>query len=893
MEAYVKVLSLNSVDNLLLITGRTHRGEKTTFCVEGINPYAFMKKKDFVKFEQSLENLVNHVDEGFVYLKDGEPCITLYFENKWDLYQNKKLIGEKYFIQADLPYELSIAVKYNIGRFIKIIGGLPPMPEATPRIIQSSYELLENIKKSVTLPIIYLDQIEEMDQEEIETIQFQPYKIAKIDIEVLSSNNEFPDENEAKEPIVSIVCECDEGTDVFYLGKTEFGTIVDKFYHKRANINLFESEQDMIATFYFHLKRHDIVLAWNSNFDYKYLKNRAKGYEMTFLSWDELQWFNLQQAVAQTQRFTTRFLSLKSIFNDLFQQKRHSWSLLPEQFQDYFTIDEKGFVKLNQKSLAFSYLKIRQSQSGGDVSRLYNNNEAKKLLLYNCRDVWDMTALETVGGINALLNLFDGLQLMRINDMFLHSLKIEPNALRFCMLNKVASPSKQFLVGTIDEGALVHTPKTGKLLNNVVMLDFSRFYISIILALQISPENIDGKQKKLFTNLPNKRSLSKPMYFLPALSRYLIDERNHAENKKLEANNHILREYWKSQATALKTLTSGLWGYISNSANIEKNQRASRYYASHVADMILQESRRKSLTLKKFIENNHIANKKYAVVYGDTDASLVQSEEEEDEKHTNVDPQRIADEVNIFLKAESDKDKYPYPILVKPELMYDRLCLVGKKYYYGRVVWEDGDFLDEPRYDIKGMQTKRGDNSQLSKDFQMQLIKSHLEKGEEGIFETVKYIRGYIKLNLQKMKKDIFDEEVFYFLQSIAKPIKIRKDFKDYNSPLWARYESACRSWNHYVKMNNFGYDNLMIKNTSGYVLEVNYCHVKDLTLKNNYLIFSDPTLLDWSKIDLNVVDILEKTIFQKIKNILTSLGYSDTQIKSASKGRRVKNPFD
>ena len=127
--------------------------------------------------------------------------------------------------------------------------------------------------------------------------------------------------------------------------------------------------------------------------------------------------------------------------------------------------------------------------------------------------------------------------------------------------------------------------------------------------------------------------------------------------------------------------------------------------------MILQESRRKSLTLKQFIESTKILGKDYEVVYGDTDASLIQSEEEAGQNFKSVNPQAIADEVNVFLQRTSDEDNYPYPILVKPELMYDRLCLVGKKYYYGRVIWEDGDYLNEPRFDIKGMQTKRAKQS--------------------------------------------------------------------------------------------------------------------------------------------------------------------------------------
>ena len=65
--------------------------------------------------------------------------------------------------------------------------------------------------------------------------------------------------------------------------------------------------------------------------------------------------------------------------------------------------------------------------------------------------------------------------------------------------------------------------------------DFSRFYPSIILAKETSPENINGNTNKMFTIMPNGEKFEKPMFFLPGLAYYLIAAIDYAEDKAKEA----------------------------------------------------------------------------------------------------------------------------------------------------------------------------------------------------------------------------------------------------------------------------------------------------------------------------------------------------------------------
>ena len=165
------------------------------------------------------------------------------------------------------------------------------------------------------------------------------------------------------------------------------------------------------------------------------------------------------------------------MFNLVYQYKRDKWKFLPEIFQDYYSMDNEGIVIKNKESIIYKYLRDRTTQSGADVTELYKQKRYNELTFYNVCDVYDMIALKDVAAVNGYINQSETLELVNVNDVFVHTNKIDPTPLRLAMINNIASLSFDYerKGKDISKGAIVHDPKTGKVLEDVFVMDFSRF----------------------------------------------------------------------------------------------------------------------------------------------------------------------------------------------------------------------------------------------------------------------------------------------------------------------------------------------------------------------------------------------------------------------------------
>jgi hypothetical protein len=684
-------------------------------------------------------------------------------------------------------------------------------------------------------------------------------------------------------------------------------------YDEDIEIKQFTNHGRMVTAIYHHLNSKHIVIAWNSDFDEQALKNTSKELGLN-LDWNTIQWMDIQKSFAVNLGFTTSFISLKKAFELLYLYKRDKWKLLPEMFQSYFSINKETMMpKRNKDSLSYKYLEYRKNNKGDEVYGLYKNKKYKSLIFYNTSDVLDMVALDSVAGIDGFIAQFDNLGLTHVNNVFVHTFKIEPTPLKLAMINKIASPSTiRREKGDKEEGALVHEPEKGNILKNVLMLDFGRFYISIILALLVSPENEPGKNnKKLIKILPDGTVLDKPMYFLPALALYLIQSRERAEDGLKNAMTDYLKAFFQNQRNSYKDLTSGLWGYIATTSG--------RYYAEHVANMILSESRSKNIALKDYLETtifkdcvkkpiygdssgNEIVEYKYGditfkVSYGDTDSSFPRIlNEGVNIKHVDFD--KINFLANKFLTDLCNEQGYPVPITVKIEKVYSKLNLVEKKFYYGQVIWKDGKWLTDVSYDIKGMQTIRSDHSQFSKNFQYAVIVNHLNHGLDGLKRVVKRYSKNLEKGLKHKEQN--------FLVSISKPISFKEDFDYYRYKTdddgnfildefgekipkkvtaYVRYCDSAEIWNEFVT----DIEDKIQKGSKGFSLPIKYSSIPKLNIKH-YAIYTDINLIDWNKMGLDIKRIQKNNITDKVANILNSLGMNKNQINNLIAGKSFKD---
>ena len=312
MTTFHKIIKLQSQNSLIKLTTRDVAGMKHIYIVDGFHPYAFIKRDEVHRLQQSEKHILKTVDEGF---RDwwGNPMFTVYFKHPMQVGKERDIIGPEYLWQADIHYELACAVKKGLGRYIKLHAN-----------IDQEY--------------IHANDIQPLNEQEILETTFPDYEKVFLDIEVLGDPDEFPNAREADKTVVSIVCHHNAETVVFFLGDTVFKSVKHNIYGFRGLVRNFKTEEELLNAAHDCVNAYDVVIAWNSNFDKEYLQNRSRKLELN-LGWNTFQWFNLQQGVASAQSFTTSFLALKTIFDDLFMYKRHAWKFLPDAFQDYFSDD--------------------------------------------------------------------------------------------------------------------------------------------------------------------------------------------------------------------------------------------------------------------------------------------------------------------------------------------------------------------------------------------------------------------------------------------------------------------------------------------------------------------------------------------------------------------------
>ena len=832
---YYKILFAERQNNDIRLVLLSQIGKKFERILSGIRPYCFVKKSaidDILALGMTRPD--EYVDEGFRDLY-GNEVFTCYFNSLQKFYSFKnEHTNNRNVLQTDFQYIQSIFAKYGIGRMVKIFG-------------------LSGKK------ILYPNDFKKPDKE---YIKFAPYKIAYFDTEFF-----HPDENISFEKLENgegtLICAA-INTKVFVLGKASFDEFEFLPLKRKIQVLQYDNEKTLMKNVLDELDKYHFIVAWNSRFDETALKNRVLRLNIPYRQ--TYQFLDIQEGFSVTLDFTTKYIKLKQVYDLIYRFRREKWKFLPPFFQDYFYLNiETGMPEINKNSDAYDYIAFRSRQSGANVHAFVLENRIDELAFYNACDVLDMMMIENISGVRNFLEQFDSLELLYANDSFVHTKKIEMTPFRLLMLNKIASPNNNYAAKHPEEkGAIVHEPVTGELLKNVIVFDFSKFYISIILATRVSPEHLDEYSNPQIRKLPNGETLERPMFFLESLAYYLIRARENAERKLQEAKTEEEKNHYRNQVLAYKRVTSGLWGYIASPK--------ARYYASHVASQILAESRAKNLALKEYFETHVIAGSKWRVVYGDTDSSFAQPLD--NVKIDNSFFKQVNDELNGFLVNLCKKQNYPQPITVKAEKLYAKLNLVSKKYYYALVYWKDGEFLEEPRYDIKGMQTIRGDNAQLARDFQMNFIQKHLTKNLDAALD---YTKQFVKLIYEKLENP--DHE---FVQSISKPISFKKDYMkpDSNGKVvktaYYYYMEAAKQWNEFI-----GNDPVLRidKETKAYLLPVKRSSIKGLE-HDKYIIYTDVTYLDLNCIKIDAHAIIKHIIIDKIKNILKPFGYTVKKIE-------------
>lgn len=244
------------------------------------------------------------------------------------------------------------------------------------------------------------------------------------------------------------------------------------------------------------------------------------------------------------------------------------------------------------------------------------------------------------------------------------------------------------------KGGLVFEPEKGLYDKYILVMDFNSLYPSIIQEFNICFTTVDrsdiGEDENKIPEVPEDTANKG---ILPRLIRTLVTRRR--EVKKLMKDKKATddqKQTWDVKQQALKLTANSMYGCL--------GYTKSRFYARPLAALTTSKGREILQSTKDLAEGTHALR----VIYGDTDSVMV---------NTNVDNLRDARKIgDEFKKSVNER----YELLeIEIDHIFQRLLLHAKK-KYAAITMVDVDGIYEPKLDVKGLDMRRREYCQLSKD---------------------------------------------------------------------------------------------------------------------------------------------------------------------------------
>lgn len=196
-----------------------------------------------------------------------------------------------------------------------------------------------------------------------------------------------------------------------------------------------------------------------------------------------------------------------------------------------------------------------------------------------------------------------------------------------------------------------------------------------------------------------------------------------------------------------------------------------RFTEKRIGESITAFSREEILHIAKHVEGMSTPNRRFMVVASDTDSV-----------YCDFQASSVKDAVRLLNNVSRDASHGS--IILEPEKVYKVWFNHGKKKRYcGRVVWKDGEYLDEPKDDIKGYEIRRRDGCELQKAYLRHTINAILD--EEDMDE---HFTDVIK-QLQMSNFDP-DPNLLILSTSVREPMQYKNPGSEWRVKLWDQMKS-------------------------------------------------------------------------------------------------------
>lgn len=392
------------------------------------------------------------------------------------------------------------------------------------------------------------------------------------------------------------------------------------------------------------------------------------------------------------------------------------------------------------------------------IEDLYYSNSKEslqKLVDYNlmdCQLVYEILEKTNMIGLAIERCMLTGLQFDKLTASIA---AFDSLYIREAKKRGLVSPTTVF--GTKEtrlKGGYVFSSSPG-IYHNVLIFDYKSLYPSIIKTYNIDPASFLGKKKeKNSIESPNGVFFRNDHGILPEIIGRLHEAREKAKRDKRELSSY-----------AIKIIMNSFWGVLA-SPNC-------RYFDFEMASAITSFARETIQNTAKKIEE-----KKYKVIYSDTDSVFVETNLERNKANSLA--IELQQYVNNFYKQDV-RNKYnresflelqfakQYLSLMIPQLRMkkkksekedeEETAIAAKKRYAGLL-----DKNGEEELEITGLEAIRGDWTDAAQEFQKELLMKIFHK--EEIFT---FIKSYIK----RIKEGKLDKQLIYRKS-------IRKDLNEY-----------------------------------------------------------------------------------------------------------------
>jgi len=361
-----------------------------------------------------------------------------------------------------------------------------------------------------------------------------------------------------------------------------------------------------------------------------------------------------------------------------------------------------------------------------EIYRYWDDKTKRHLLLRYAQEDADATMLLANVALPFAIEL-SGVVGLPLDQVLAASVgfRVEWYLMRFAYKDGELFPNREERAYATYKGALVFPPKKG-IFNNVVYMDFTALYPSLMIKYNIGPDTyvppfVDVSPENVYVapEVGHRFLKEPPGLYKKALSVLLEKRKEIRQKLKTLSSDSIEYKTLDVRQKAIKVIANASYGYT--------GWTGARWYIKAVAEATTAWGRETILRAKQIAEKLGLT-----VYYGDTDSLFLEN---------------ISEKINEFTRLVEKE----LGLEIKPDRIYKVIFFTEAKKRYAGID-------DKGKLDVTGFEVVRGDWAEIARDVQEEVFRYVLTEKKPD--NAIKYVRDVIKK--LKRKEIAFDKLIIW-----------------------------------------------------------------------------------------------------------------------------------